>query len=371
MKLNKAFLYKVHLPLLTPFRTSYGLLREKSFYLIALEDELGNVGYGELEAFPLPDYTEETLEGAKKVVVSLLLEELRGKEIKCAEEVSEFFAWIRGNEMAKSSIESACYDLFAKRQKISLAHFIGAQRKEISVGVSIGIQKNERLLVEKVHAYVSAGYNRVKVKIKPGADFSYLKAIRDEFPELPILADANSAYEEKDLNELLKLDWLNITMIEQPFGVRDLWLHAKLQDKLEKVAVCLDENIRSLEDVKQAHAFGSCRAINLKMARVGGLREALRIAEFCKQTGMIVWCGGMLEAGVGRAYNVALAARNEFQFPGDISATSRYFKQDIVRHNFELVDGKICVPEGLGIGVEIDEQALKRFTESVETILLD
>ncbi|WP_167628803.1 o-succinylbenzoate synthase [Listeria valentina] len=371
MRLNKACLYKVHLPLLTPFRTSYGVLREKSFYLIMLEDELGNIGYGELEAFPLPDYTEETLEGAKQVVVNLLLEELRGKEIKDVEEVSQLFAWVRGNEMAKASVESACYDLSAKRHKTSLAHFIGAQEKEISVGVSVGIQENERILVEKVRTYVSAGYGRIKVKIKPGADFSYLKAIRDEFPEIPLIADANSAYEEADLNKLLRLDQLAITMIEQPFGVRDLWLHAKLQNKLEKTAVCLDENIRSLEDVMQAHAFGSCRAINLKMARVGGMLEALRIAKFCKQTGMIVWCGGMLEAGIGRAYNVALAARNEFQFPGDISATSRYFEQDIVKQNFEVIDGKICVPDGLGIGVDIDEQALNRFTESVETILLD
>ncbi|MBC1521850.1 o-succinylbenzoate synthase [Listeria aquatica] len=371
MKLNKAYLYKVHLPLVSPFRTSYGILHQKSFYLIGLEDELGNIGYGELEAFPLPDYTEETLEGAKQVVTDFLLEELSGKEIEQPEQVSQIFAWIRGNEMAKASVESACYDLFAKRQKTSLAHFIGAKKKEISVGVSIGIQKNKRSLVEKVRSYVSAGYGRVKVKIQPGADFSYLKAVRDEFPELPLLADANSAYKEEDLNDLLRLDQLNITMLEQPFGVRDLWLHAELQKRLERMAVCLDENIRSLEDVKQAFAFGSCRAINLKMARVGGLHEALRIAEFCKQREMIVWCGGMLEAGVGRAYNVALAARNEFQFPGDISATDRYFEQDIIKQNFELINGKIYVPEGLGIGVEIDEQALSRFAESFETILLD
>lgn len=231
MKLRKACLYKVHLPLVTPFRTSYGLTLEKSFYLLELYDEKGNVGYGELEAFPLPEYTEETLEGAKLILTSLLLNEAQGQNFSAPEEVSEYFRWIKGNEMAKAMFESACYDLFAKREGVSLAKLLGAENDEVAVGVSIGIQNSEADLLSAVADFVEEGYSRVKMKIKPGQDLSYLAAVREQFPNLVLFADANSAYTEAEFDILLKMDHFDLAMIEQPFGTRDFLLHAKLQQK--------------------------------------------------------------------------------------------------------------------------------------------
>ncbi len=369
MRIQSANLFKVSLPLIEPFRTSYGVLEEKTFFLIKLVDENGMIGYGELDAFLLPDYTEETLDTAAYIIRTILLPRLKKRTLTKPSDVRETFSWIKGNEMAKAAIDSACYDLFAKRSRVSLSAYLGAKRKGVPVGVSIGIQNSAFELVSLVEKYVDAGYRRVKVKIKPGSDLEFLQAVRSNFPDLILMADANSAYTRAETPLFQKMDELHLAMIEQPFGVRDLVDHAFLQKQIQ-TPICLDENIRSLKDVFQAHELGSAKAINLKMARVGGHTEALEIAKFCKQNGLIVWCGGMLEAGIGRAHNIALAAREEFQFPGDISATKRYFKHDIIKENFELVDGEIEVPRGPGLGVQIDEKNLQRFTQAEWEILL-
>lgn len=369
MYFQKARLIRAEIPLLDPFKTSYGELKSKDFYIVELMNDAGVYGYGELEAFPLPDYTEETLETAILIVKQHLLPMLAQKEIIAPEEVNKMFGWIQGNEMAKAAVELAVWDAFAKTEKKSLAHMIGATKKTLAVGVSIGIQDNVGSLVRLVDQYVSEGYKRVKIKIKPNKDVAFIKAVREKFPNLRLMADANSAYNIEDFSLLKALDHFELEMIEQPFGAKDFVNHAWLQKQIN-TRICLDENIRSLEDVKQAHILGSCQAINLKLARVGGMFEALKITKYCAENDLLIWCGGMFEAGIGRAHNVALAARTEFNFPGDISASNRYFHEDIISPAFVLEYGGLNVPDGYGIGVELDFSILQKYTKTTEEILL-
>ncbi|HAA3291685.1 o-succinylbenzoate synthase [Listeria monocytogenes] len=370
MYFQEARLIHAELPLIAPFKTSYGELNSKDFYIIELVNEEGIRGYGELEAFPLPDYTEETLGTAISIIKQHLLPILAQKEIRIPEEVNQMFSWIQGNEMAKAAVELAVWDAFAKNEKLSLAKMIGAKKDSIAVGVSIGVQHSAEALVQLVSQYMDEGYERVKLKIAPKKDIQFVKAVREKFPNLSLMADANSAYNREDFLLLKELDHFNLEMIEQPFGTKDFVEHAWLQKKL-KTRICLDENIRSLDDLKQAHMLGSCQAVNLKLARVGGMSEALKIARYCSDNNLLVWCGGMLEAGIGRAHNIALAARVEFTFPGDISASNRYFNEDIVSPAFVLNQGKLTVPTGQGVGVALDLDVLQKYTKSTERILLN
>lgn len=370
MRFQKARLIHAEIPLLKTFKTSYGELKTKDFYIIELMNDAGICGYGELEAFPLPDYTEETLETAILIVKQHLLPNLVQKDFAAPEEVHQIFSWVQGNEMAKAAVELAVWDVFAKAEKKSLAKMIGATKKSIAVGVSIGIQDSVDSLVQLVEEYQNEGYERVKIKIEPNKDIAFIKAVREKFPKLSLMADANSAYNREDFTLLKELDQFGLEMIEQPFGVKDFVNHAWLQRQLN-TRICLDENIRSLEDVQQAHLLGSCRAINLKLARVGGMVEALKITRYCAENDILVWCGGMLEAGIGRAHNVALAARAEFNFPGDISASNRYFHEDIIFPEFTLEQGRLNVPDGYGIGVDLNHNVLQKYTKTTEEILLN
>lgn len=370
MRFQKARLIHAEIPLLKTFKTSYGELKTKDFYIIELMNDAGICGYGELEAFPLPDYTEETLETAILIVKQHLLPDLVQKDFAAPEEVHQIFSWVQGNEMAKAAVELAVWDVFAKAEKKSLAKMIGATKKSIAVGVSIGIQDSVDSLVQLVEEYQNEGYERVKIKIEPNKDIAFIKAVREKFPKLSLMADANSAYNREDFTLLKELDQFGLEMIEQPFGVKDFVNHAWLQRQLN-TRICLDENIRSLEDVQQAHLLGSCRAINLKLARVGGMVEALKITRYCAGNDILVWCGGMLEAGIGRAHNVALAARAEFNFPGDISASNRYFHEDIIFPEFTLEQGRLNVPDGYGIGVGLNHNVLQKYTKTTEEILLN
>ncbi|MBC2261292.1 o-succinylbenzoate synthase [Listeria sp. FSL L7-0091] len=370
MYFQKARLIHAELPLLAPFRTSYGELKSKDFYIIELITEEGICGYGELEAFPLPDYTEETLSTAIVIIRKHLLPLLAQRKIDKPEDVQKIFSWIQGNEMAKAAVELAVWDAFAKMKKRSLSKMIGATKESIKVGVSIGLQPNVESLLQLVNQYVDQGYERVKLKIAPNKDIQFVEAIRKRFPKLSLMADANSAYNREDFLLLKELDQYDLEMIEQPFGTTDFVNHAWLQKQL-KTRICLDENIRSVKDVEQAHILGSCQAINLKLARVGGMSSALKIAEYCALNDLLVWCGGMLEAGVGRAHNIALAAREEFGFPGDISASNRFFEEDIIKPTFELNQGRLRVPSNDGIGVALNSEVLQKYTKSTEEILLN
>lgn len=369
MQIRKVEWKELSLSFRANIQTSYGVQTAKHFFLLALEDEQGFTGYGELEAFELPDYTEETLEGAFGLIRGLLLPLLMEQEISHPREVRALFGWIRGNEMAKAAVETAVWDLHAKRKGISLAELLGTQRSTVPVGVSIGIQPTPEALVKTVGAYLKEGYQRIKIKIKPGSDYEHLKAVREAYPSISMMADANSAYEWQDIELLKKIDTLDLEMIEQPFGVNDLFYHAELQKQLQ-TKICLDENIRSLADLEQAYRLGSCQAVNLKIARVGGIAEALDIISFCVENKLLVWCGGMYEAGIGRAFNLALAGNEAFTFPGDISATDRYFEKDILTEDFVLENGSLRIPSGIGIGVELRED-LSTFTKSEGTYYFD
>jgi O-succinylbenzoate synthase len=259
--------------------------------------------------------------------------------------------------MARAAVEMAAWDLSARLQGVSLSERLGGVREAVPVGVSIGLQERDELLHEKVAGYLAEGYARIKVKIKPGRDVEMLAGLRERFPDARIMADANSAYRLADADRLRELDALDLMMIEQPLAYDDVWEHARLQERLE-TPVCLDESVKSVEGARLALELGACRIINIKPGRVGGHASSLRIHDLMAERGLPVWCGGMLESGVGRAHNVALASLAGFTLPGDISASRRYWERDIVEPEFEVRDGTMAVPDGPGIGVEPDVERI-------------
>ncbi|MGX7245429.1 o-succinylbenzoate synthase [Enterococcus quebecensis] len=366
MRIHRIDRYRVRLPLRTPFETSYGRLTEKAFDILLVTDELGNQGMGELVPFEQPDYIEETIETARIIIEKHLIPLLKGAEIHHPQDVSFLFDEVKGNQMAKSSLETAIWDLYAKRNGMSLKTYFNDTRAQIPVGVSVGIQTDLAVLMDQITEYVKQGYQRVKLKIRPGYDLKPIEAIRQKFPELSLMVDANSAYRLKDVPHLKQLDKYNLAMIEQPFAADDFLDHALLQKEL-KTAICLDENIRTLKDCEVAFSLGSCRSINLKIPRVGGITEAMKIVDFCKEKELLVWLGGMFESGVGRALNLQFASQKIFTFPGDISASDRYYYEDIITDPFEIHNGKISVPDELGIGVSLSGEILAKYS-TYETI---
>lgn len=366
MKITKIERYQLCLPLITPFQTSYGVLEAKQLDLLILEDELGNRGYGELVSFEQPDYIEETIGADRQLIEQQLVPRLFQSDLQKAGDVWSLFQTIQGNFMAKSALETAVWDLFAKREQRSLQSYFGSHKSTLPVGVSVGIHATTEELIAQVSSYLKQGYQRIKVKIKPGYDIVPLSAIRENFPDVTLMADANSAYTLADLELFKQLDQLNLAMIEQPFHQRDFVDHARLQQQLQ-TKICLDENIRTVEDVKTAYALGSCRAINLKIPRVGGITEALRIVDFCQTHQLLVWLGGMFESGIGRALNLQFASQTSFTFPGDISAANRYYAKDIIKEPAKMEKGRIAVPQGVGLGIEIDWRAIEEVCEQKQT----
>lgn len=354
-------LHKLKMQLKDPFTTSFGTMQDREFFITEAVDDRGNRGFGESVAFINPGYTEETVETNLHMMRDFLIPILQKNMIVHPDDVSALFQPIRRNNMAKSALEGAVWDLYAKQNNMTLAAALGGEKTEIDVGISIGIQPSIQKLIDTVGRYVAAGYKRVKVKIKPGWDVEVLRQIREKFPEVPIMADANSSYTLADLEHLKQLDDLDLMMIEQPLAHDDIIDHATLQKTL-RTPICLDESIHSLEDTRKAVELGSCRIINIKIGRVGGLSEARRIHDYCRDHGVDVWCGGMLEAGVGRAHNIALTTLGGFTLPGDTAGSSRYWEKDIITPEVIAENGVIRVPEKPGIGYEIDERALKQFT---------
>jgi O-succinylbenzoate synthase len=264
--------------------------------------------------------------------------------------------------MAKAGLEAALWDLFAKSKNISLSKMLGGTRNKIDVGVSIGIQNSITELIKKVEGYLAEGYKRIKIKIAPGNDIQFIQALRKEFPDILLQVDANSAYELKHIDLFKQMDAYNLLLIEQPLGYDDIYEHSKLQKELI-TPICLDESIHSLADTRAAFELDSCRVINIKPGRVGGFTESKLIHDYCAAENIPVWCGGMLESGIGRAGNVALASLSNFTLPGDISASKRYYKEDIVEPEFLVNnDGTMTVPTKAGIGVEVNMKMLEKVT---------
>ncbi|WP_188383296.1 o-succinylbenzoate synthase [Ornithinibacillus halotolerans] len=360
MNFKKIILHRLQMRMIFPFTTSFGTMQDKEFFIVEAVDTNGNRGFGESVSFPIPWYTEETVKSNKDIIEDFLIPMLREHPISHPDEVFPLFSRLRGNNMAKSAIEGAVWDLYAKQQGISLAKALGGEKQQIDVGISIGIQPTTKDLLHEIEGFLEQGYKRIKLKIKPGHDVEMLREVRKVFPDTPIMADANSAYTLADIEMLKQMDDLNLLMIEQPLQHNDIIDHAKLQKEIQ-TPICLDESIHSLYDAQKAIELGSCKIINIKVGRVGGLSESVRIHDYCKEHNIPVWCGGMLEAGVGRAHNVAITSLSNFTLPGDTAGSNRYWEKDIIKPEVIVEDGIIHVPAGPGIGYEVDEDALEEF----------
>ncbi len=368
MKLDRVELLHLRMPLVHFFETSFGRVHDHEVLIVRAE-AAGLVGYGEVPASAAPRYSYETVHTAWHVIRDFLAPRLAGSEFAGPGPVSELFSFVRGHNMAKAGIEMAILDLFGKAQDKPIHQILGGDRKEIPTGISLGIEDRLQDLLKRVDEAVAKGYQRVKVKIRPGWDLEVLAEIRRRHPTLPLMADANSAYRLEDAERLQGLDAFNLMMIEQPLDYDDYVDHAKLQARL-RTPVCLDESIRSYDDARRALELGACRIINVKQARVGGPYNAKMVHNVARALGAPVWCGGLLETGVGRAHNIALATLPGFTLPGDISESARYYREDIVDPPVTVsARGTIEVPRGPGIGYTVAEDRVTRYCVRREYVL--
>ena len=361
MKIDRIELRHIKMELSSPFTTSMGTEYSEEHIIVRI-DSNGITGWGECVAEGTPFYSYETVQTAWHILQDFLIPSLLVKHISSIDDAIKSYSNVRGHRMAKAGLEAALWDVRAKSKNISLSKLLGGSRKKIDVGVSIGIQKSESDLIKKVSGYLNEGYNRIKIKISPGNDIHFVKALRKEFPEILLQVDANSAYSLDDVKLFKEMDNFNLLLIEQPLGYDDIYDHSKLQREI-KTPICLDESIHSLDDTRAAIELDSCRVINIKPGRVGGFTESKLIHDYCVSKKIPVWCGGMLESGIGRAGNVALASLPNFTLPGDISASKRYYKEDIVDPEFVVNSyGTMDVPTKPGIGVEVNLKMLEKVT---------
>lgn len=360
MKISRIDLYHVGMPLREVFETSSERIDLRACILVEIFAD-GLTGYGECVAGSDPGYSYETIQTAWHVLKDFIVPAILNQDIS-PDELEARLRFVRGHPMAKAGLEMAMWDLQGKAQGLSLREMFGAGRKRVPVGVSIGIQSSPAELLKRVEAFLAQGYRRVKIKIKPGRETAETRAVRQAYPDLLLQVDANSAYTLETAEALLPLDAYNLLLIEQPLDEDDLWDHRTLQARL-RTPLCLDESILSARHARQALEMGACRIINIKAGRVGGLGTGKAIHDVCLARSVPVWCGGMLESGVGRAANLALASLPGFTLPGDISATARYYAEDITRERFILnADSTIDVPHAPGLGITIDQAALKKYT---------
>lgn len=349
MRINKLTLREIHLDLLQPFQTSFHTLRHRRILLIEADVD-GVIGWGEATLGEDPFYSYETVETGWHITRDFIWPMLRGRDLKSAAEVWDALSQIRGHNMAKAGVETAIWDAEAKQKNVPLAKLLGGTRAEISCGVSIGIQPSLDALIAKVERELAAGYQRIKIKIKPGCDIASARALRERFPRIRLMVDANSAYTLADAPLLKEMDAFYLIMVEQPLGWDDIYAHAALQRQLE-TPICLDECIHDVEHGRAAIELGACRIINIKLGRIGGHTAGKRLHDLCQSKSVPVWCGGMLESGIGRAHNIAMSSLPNFSLPGDVSASRRYWDEDIIEPEVEVSpQGTIRVPTGPGIG---------------------
>ncbi|MDX6558688.1 MAG: o-succinylbenzoate synthase [Blastocatellia bacterium] len=368
MIISSLELREIRLPLIHFFETSFGRTTERRIILVRVTDKDGAEGWGECTAGESPFYCEEWTETAWPTLKEFLAPMVVGQQVEEAAGVGALMAKVRGNRMAKAAIETACWDLESKRAGVPLWKYLGGVNQEIPCGVSIGIQESPEKLLEKIERELAAGYQRIKIKIKPGWDLTVLRKVRERYPEVLLMGDANSAYTLNDVELFQALDDFNLMMIEQPLAHDDMFDHAELQKQI-KTPVCLDESIHSAEDARHAIDLGACRIINVKLGRVGGHTEAKRLEAECRERGIPVWCGGMLESGIGRAHNIAMATLAGFTLPGDVSASSRYWTEDIIEPPVMVSErGTITAPAGPGIGFEVNQSRIDRLTVRTERI---
>jgi O-succinylbenzoate synthase len=361
MKIERVELAILYLPYVHFFETSLGREEGRSFIIIKVYAD-GLCGYGEVVADFAPLYSYETTETAWFVLKEFLIPLVLEKKISSPTDFYKESRRFRGHPMAKAGLELALWDLQAKRERLPLWKIYGGTKIAIPAGVSVGIEDSIPALLERIESFLAEGYQRIKIKIKPGWDLEATRTVRQKFPHILLQADANGAYSLADKETLKKLDEFELLMLEQPFPPYDLWDHSRLQKEM-KTPLCLDESVISAETARQALEMGSCRIINIKVGRVGGVVEARKIHDFCRSQGIPVWCGGMLESGIGRAHNLHLASLANFKLPNDLSASKRYYREDLIDPPIELgKEGTIKVPDGPGIGVIPQEDRIKRAT---------
>lgn len=371
MQLERVELREIELPLKAAFETSFGRVTRRRILVVKVYDRDGMAGYGECVAGENPFYNHETIDTAWLMTTKSIVPLLAAARVRSATQVRQALALIRENRMAKAGVEAAIWDLEARLAEQPLWRYLGGTRPEIDCGVSIGLQESTEALVDTVNREIESGYQRIKIKIKPGKDIRLVEAVRSRFPDITLSVDANSAYSlVRDCTLLRQLDNFGLLMIEQPLAPGDLVDHAKLQRGLE-TSICLDESIVSLANAEHAHELGACRIINIKLGRVGGYSEARDIQAFAQARDMPVWCGGMLEAGIGRAHNIALSTLPGFTLPGDVAASERYWEQDIIEPPVTVSrGGTIAAPTGHGIGFAVDEAYIDALTVRQETLRL-
>jgi len=367
MRIDAIFLRELRLPLVQPFQTSFGTTTERRILLVEIRAE-GLTGWGECVAGEHPFFSDETIDTAWLVMQSELAPALAAAEPQHAGKIPQIFRQVRGHRMAKAALENAIWDLEAQMKGIPLASLLGGTRETIDCGVSIGIQPTlEKQLVE-VEKEIGAGYQRIKLKCKPGWDVHVFEAVRDRWPDILLSCDANSAYRLNDSDHIVSFDQFDLLMIEQPLWADDFYFHSMLQKRLA-TPICLDESIRNRRDALAAIEMESCRIINIKCGRVGGFSEAIAVHNAAQERGIPVWCGGMLESGIGRSHNIALSSLDNFSLPGDVSASKRYWKEDIIEPEVEVSPkGEIEVPQTPGRGFEVRTDLIEKLTVRREEI---
>ncbi len=361
MNVDAIHLRELNMPLAFPFETSFGVTTARRILLVEIEAE-GLTGWGECVAGEHPYFSDETIDTAWIITEIELAPRLLGAEIEGGGDCPEIFRHVRGHHMAKAALENAVWDLQAQRAGVSLAKLLGGTRSTIACGVSIGIQPSIEVLLETVAKELAAGYQRIKLKCRPGWDRKVFEAVRRRWPQIVLSCDANSAYRMKDIETIATWDEFGLLMIEQPLWADDFYFHSMLQKRIE-TAICLDESIRNRRDALAAIDMESCRIINIKVGRVGGFSEAIAVHNAAAERGVPVWCGGMLETGIGRAHNLALSSLPNFSLPGDVSASSRYWTEDIIEPAVTVsAEGEIAVPTSVGRGFAVDRERIEALT---------
>ncbi len=367
MKIDAITLREIRMPLVHFFETSFGRTTERRILLITVHGE-GTEGWGECTAGEDPFYCEESIETAWYVIAQYFAPALLGRALEKAADCVPLFARVRGHRMAKGAVENALWDAEAIQRNLPLWQLLGGTRREIPCGVSIGIQNTVEQLLDKIATELAAGYRRIKVKVKPGWDVDVLRRIRARWPEILLSCDANSAYTLDDVAHLKKLDEFKLLMIEQPLWNDDIYFHAMLQKQLA-TAICLDESIHHWRDAQAAIELGACRIVNIKVGRVGGFSSAIDVHDVCRRSSVRNWCGGMLESGIGRAHNIALSTRENFSLPGDVSASKRYWKEDIIDPEVIVTpEGLIHVTAKPGRGFALKTDLIEKLTVRKETL---
>lgn len=364
MKIKQLTLLKVEIPMISSFTTSFGTIVNKPTVIVKVETDSGYIGYGESASLPFPFYKPETTDISLLVLKDYIFPLVRNKEFSTVSEFMDLLKPIKKNNFAKAGIESAIWMIISLESDTSISQLVGGKRKKISVGESIGIKKTIEATLEEVELRINQGFQRTKIKIQPGWDVKIVKAIRKKFGDIPLMVDANSSYTLQDIQILKELDQFDLTMMEQPLADDDIIDHSILQKQI-KTPICLDESIYSVDDARRAIYLNACKIINIKPGRVGGLLESKKIHDLCQKSNIGVWCGGMLETGIGRAFNIAISSLPNYIYPSDMSPVNFFYKEDLVDDSF-IVDkeGYVKVSTKPGLGFALNEKNIKKYTIS-------